>query len=403
MAQGERASSGPVSIPAAYEPQYERASKLNPELAAEYVRHTMLDDPLADEAVAGMASLQVAEANRFIRAGMNRDHATLQTAPRALREFFAAVQTPPSWWDARAGTLGCRAFHEFSDLFIPAFFVTTVQNATTLIAKAFHATGRVNSLFGPRRIRQNTRHFIEIMLPGALDRHGEGWKLSVRIRLVHAQVRRLIRASGSWDESTFGVPLSSAHMGVASANFSATMLKQATRLGAVMDRPTRDSFMQIWRYASWLIGTPESLLFEGDEERTHEFSRIAAACEPPPGEESVVVANALFEGLPKIAGKKDPREARAMRVHAQRVTRALIGDELADPMGLPRLRVWERGLLLAMMRSSRRVVRVRHQLAPSVATAWRGSAFSFLLDAALLDDLSYRLPDHLEAEKATPW
>ncbi len=400
MAQAGGASDRPASIPAAYEPQYAQAAELNPELAAEYIRHTVLDDPLADEAVAEMASLKVPEANRFIRAGMDRDHATLRTAPRPLRDFFAEVEAPPSWWDPGAGALGCKAFHEFSDLFIPAFFVTTVQNATTLIAKAFHATGRVNSLFGPRRIRQNTRHFIEIMLPGALDRHGEGWKLSVRIRLVHAQVRRLIRRSGVWDEAKFGVPLSSAHMGVASANFSATMLKQATRLGAVMDRPTRDSFMQVWRYASWLIGTPESLLFEGDEERTNEFSRIAAACEPPPGEESVVVASALFDGLPKIAGKRDPDEAKAMQVQAQRVTRALIGEELADQLQLPRLRVWG---LLAMMRSTRRVVRVQHQLAPSVATAWRGSAFSFLLDAALLDDLSYRLPDHLEAEKATPW
>ena len=369
-------------------------------MVAEYIRHTMLDDPFADAAVAELSSFGVAEANRFIRAGMDHDHRTLGTAPHALRDFFAELETPPRWWDPEASRLGCKAFHDYSDLFIAAFFVTTVQNAATLIAKAFYATGRVNSLFGPRRVRQNTRHFIEIMLPGALDRHGEGWKLSVRIRLVHAQVRRLIRASGQWDESVFGVPLSSAHMGVASANFSATMLRQATRLGAVMDRATRDSFMQIWRYTSWLIGTPESLLFEGDEEKTHELYRIARACEPPPGEESVVIARALLEALPKIAGKSDPEEAKAMQDQAYRVARALIGDELADQLQLPKARV--RGIL-AMMRTTRRLVRVQHQLVPSVAMAWRSSAFAFLLDAALLDDLSYRLPDHLKAEKATPW
>ena len=389
-----------MRIPSAYKPQYARAARLNPELAEEYIRHTMLADPPADAAVAELGSFKVSEANRFIRAGMDRDHRTLGSAPHALRDFFEALETAPPWWDPRASRLGCKAFHEYSDLFIPAFFVTTVQNAATLIAKSFHATGRVNSLFGPRRIRQNTRHFIEIMLPGALDRRGDGWKLSVRIRLVHAQVRQLIHGSGRWDESVFGVPLSSAHMGVASANFSATMLRQAARLGAVMDRATRDSFMQIWRYASWLIGTPESLLFEGDEEKTHELYRIARACEPPPGEESVVIAKALFEALPRIAGKSDPEEAKAMRDQAYRVARALIGDEMADQLGLPRSRV--RGVL-AMMRSTRRLVRVQHQLIPSVAMAWRSSAFAFLLDAALLDDLSYRLPDHLDAEKATPW
>ena len=48
---------------------------------------------------------------------------------------------------------------------IPAFFVVTIQNAVTLIRKAFHTTGRVIGRQAPRRIRQNTRHFIEIMLP----------------------------------------------------------------------------------------------------------------------------------------------------------------------------------------------------------------------------------------------
>lgn len=387
-------------MPSAYEPQYERASRLNPELAAQYIRHTVLDDPFADKVVAELGPFGISEANRFIRAGMNRDGKTLRTAPRAVRDFFEVLEIPPPWWDPEAGRPGIRAFHDYSDVFIPAFFVATVQNAATLIAKGFYATGRVNSSFGPRRIRQNTRHFIEIMLPGALDRGGEGWRLSVRIRLVHAQIRHLIRASGRWDESVFGAPLSSAHMGVASANFSATMLKQATRLGAVMNRATRDSFMQIWRYASWLIGTPESLLFEGEEQKTHELYRIARACEPQPGMESAVIARALFEALPKIAGKTDPEEAKAMRDQAYRVTRALIGDEMADQLQLPKFRS---RAILPIMRNTRRLTRVHHRLVPSVAAAWRSSAFAFLLDSALLDDLSYRLPDHLDAEKATPW
>ena len=174
-------------------------------------------------------------------------------------------------------------------------------------------TGRVKTTHGLRRIRQNTRHFIEIMLPGALERHGEGWKLSVRIRLVHAQVRRLLRATGNWDEAEFGVPLSAAHMALSSANFSATMLWQAERLGARPGAESRASFMQIWRYASWLIGSPEPLLFEGDESRTAELHRIATACEPPPGDESAVIANALVNAVPQVAGVVDPVEQRKWR------------------------------------------------------------------------------------------
>jgi len=101
-----------------------------------------------------------------------------------------------------------------------------------MMSLAFYSTGRVLSNFGVRRIRQNVRHFMEIMLPGSVLRGGEGWKLSVRIRLVHAQIRRLFRESGEWDADKYGVPLHSAHMGLAAGNFSAGVLHHAERLRA---------------------------------------------------------------------------------------------------------------------------------------------------------------------------
>ena len=389
-----------MKIPSAYRSGYEKARALNPELAAKYVEHTTVGDPEADDVVDALASFDQREAHRFIQAGMEQDSKALADAPLALREFFERIETPPPWFDPDSVHAGCRAFHEYSDLFIPAFFVVTLQNAATLISKAFYMTGRVKTTHGLRRIRQNTRHFIEIMLPGALERHGEGWKLSVRIRLVHAQVRRLLRATGNWDEAEFGVPLSAAHMALSSANFSATMLWQAERLGARPGAEPRASFMQIWRYASWLIGSPEPLLFEGDESRTAELHRIATACEPPPGDESAVIANALVNAVPQVAGVVDPVEQRKMALHVFRVSRALLGNEVADRLRFPRQRT---AGLLAWLRWKRGIRGAAHRLAPRMAGRWRGNNFAFLLDASMIPDLSYRLPDRLEAEKTSPW
>ena len=389
-----------MKIPSAYRSGYEKARALNPELAAKYVEHTAVGDPEADDVLDALASFDQREAHRFIQAGMEQDSKALADAPLALREFFERIETPPPWFDPASVRAGCRAFHEYSDLFIPAFFVVTLQNAATLISKAFYTTGRVKTTHGLRRIRQNTRHFIEIMLPGALEPHGEGWKLSVRIRLVHAQVRRFIRVSGNWDEAEFGVPLSAAHLALSSANFSATMLWQAERLGARPGAESRASFMQIWRYASWLIGSPEPLLFEGDESRTAELHRIATACEPPPGDESAVIANALVNAVPQVAGVVDPVEQRKMALHVFRVSRALLGNEVADRLRFPRQRT---AGLLAWLRWKRGIRGVAHRLAPRMAGHWRGNNFAFLLDASMIPDLSYRLPDRLEAEKTSPW
>ena len=389
-----------LKVPSVYQAGYDRTCALNPHLADQYIKHTCIGDPLADAVIDSLAPFSPGEVNRFIKAGMQQDVEVLTDAPRLLRDFFDSIESPPEWFDPAILRGGYRAFHSYSDLFIPAFFVATLQNASTLIAKAFYASGRTMSGFGPRRVRQNTRHFIEIMLPGALDRQGDGWKLSVRIRLVHAQLRRLIRDQGNWDEEVFGTPLSAAHMALASANFSATTLRQAERLGAEMDEEMRRGYMHAWRYASSLIGTPEFFLFEGDEGETHELYRIATSCEPPPSDESVVIANALVNALPKIAGKTELAEHQAFLSRTYRVSRALLGDDLADQLQFPQC---ETKGLLGRMRLLRQVHAMSHKLAPNIAQKWRGNNFVFLLEASMLDDLRYRLPDHLQANMATPW
>ena len=390
-----------MQLPEAYQPQYAQARRLNPDLADRYMAYTQCGDPEADAVIAALAACEQREVHRFIYAGMEQDAATLAASPPELREFFARQDNSrPAWFDPAAARPGREAFHRYSDLFIPAFFVVTLQNAATLISKAFYTTGRVTTDHGGRRIRQNTRHFVEIMLPGALEREGEGWKLSVRIRLVHAQVRRLIRSAGDWEERVYGAPLSAAHLALSAANFSATMLYQADRLGAHLNAAERAGFMQTWRYASWLIGVPEDLLFAGDEKQTNELHRVGTACEPPPGPESAVIANALVQAVPVIAGIDDPAQRESSCQHVYRVSRALLGNDLSDRLNFPRQAT---AGVLPWLQWKRRAYRIYHRLLPERAQKWRGDSFAFLLSAAALDDLSYRLPDHVDAQRATPW
>ncbi len=389
-----------LSIPAAYREGYERAAAVNAELANKYIEQTTVDDAFADAVIDALAAFDAEDANRFIRAGMQQNEQALADAPEALRSFFDDLEQKPEWFDPQALYPGYRAFHAHSDLFVPAFFLVSVRNASTLIAKPLYASGRLLGGFAMRRIRQNTRHFIEIMLPDALERQGDGWKLSVRIRLVHARLRRLIREESDWDESVYGAPLSSAHMALAAANFSATMLSHAEILGAKLDDATRNGFMQAWRYASYLFGAPEHLLFEGDYEKTLEFVRLATLCEPPPGEESAAIANALINALPLIAGVTDSAGQDAMVRHVCRVSRAVLGDELSNKLSLPKIQT--RGLL-GWMKFSRRIQEVIHAIAPGFGKKWQGDKFAFLLEASMLEDLRYQLPDHLDAEKAAPW
>ena len=373
------------------------AAALNPDLAARYVENTVVDDPLADAAVEAVAPLGGRDIELFMNAGMDQDAKVLAEAPRALRDFFESLEAPPAWYDRDAVLPGRYAFHEHLDLFIAGFVVVSLRNFNSLMSRVFFMTGQATTQQGLRVIRQNIRYLTEtLMLPGSLDRRREGWKFSVRIRLVHARVRRRLRKSGQWDEAALGAPISAANMALASANFSASLIRDVERLGADLDADARRGLMQIWRYASWLIGTPEVLLCGGDETDTAELSRIAHLCEPPPDRISQVITNATVEALPAVARLTDPAAKRAMVKHGYRVSRALLGNELADRFGFPRQRT---AGLLPWMRCRYRLRNASRRLAPGVARMWKADPFALLLDAATVDDLRYRLPEELEAAK----
>ena len=387
-------------IPTVYQAGYEKARTDNAGVAANYVKHTLVGDPAADAVVKALTPFDQTQVHRFIHAGMEQQKDVLRDAPPALVDFFERVSVPPSWFDPTKLLPGMVAYHQNSDLFIAAHVAgVLVEGFATTISKPFFMTGRLTD-YGIRRLQQNNRHLIEICMPGGLERHGDGWKLSVRIRLIHAQLRRLLRNSEDWDADAWGVPISAAQMAFASSAFSALLLKKCEMLGVRLDKAARDGFMDIWRYTGWLFGVPEEILFHNYDEAM-ELCRVGFTCEPPPDVESILMANGLINSAPLIVGASGPARRRFVKF-VYRISRALIGDELADQLRFPRQRTT--GILL-LMQWQRRFQKLQERLVPGLAHSRHAKNFTTLLERSLMDHMgiSYRLPDHISADKASPW
>ena len=387
-----------MRVPVAYQPGYEKARASNPELADKYIEYTLIGDPAADTLVNAIAAADQEQQAEFIRAGMDEDEEALRAAPPAVGEFFDRIGTPPEWFDPQVVYAGCRKFHAYSDLFLTAFVTDIiVRGFTTLISQSFFITGRLTDR-GVRRLRQNIRHLLEIMMPGGLDRHGEGWKLSVRLRLVHARVRQHLLVSEDWDQEAHGMPLSAAHIALASCNFSGMMLWAAGRIGARLNDEERDSFMQIWRYTAWLMGVPDALIFR-DEAEAREIFRVGYMCEPPFGVEAIAMANSVINSAPLVIGIEDKDERKALLSYGYRLSRALLGDELADQLMFPKSRTTGTLVYLRMRRRIQEVIdalRGPRQRAKGLRT----QNFMTMLDISVLDEegISYRLPDELHGD-----
>ena len=395
-----------MNIPTDYLEGYERARAVNPELAEKYVAHTVIGDPDADALVEELASFEPEQALRFLQAGMDQEEDVLRDAPPTVQAFFQSLDTPPDWLDYEAFRPGIRLFHKNSKLLLAGMLGgVLVEGFSTNISKSFFITGRLRDQ-GVRRLQQNNRQMIELFFPGGLDRQGDGWKLSVRVRLVHAQVRRLLANSDDWEHEAWGVPLSAAHVGFAITAFSARLLKHMRSLGAGYTEEEGKSFMQIWRYSGHLMGIPEPILYEAEEDALELF-RIGGLCEPTPSIESIVLANSLVNSAPLVAGITSSHERRSLSGYVYHVSRALIGKELADQLNYPpepRLLATSFGVL-AWFRLNEKYDSLMRKLFPSRARNSDFANFTQLFDVTNYDEegISYRLPTHVYAEESSHW
>ena len=365
-------------------------------LASTYLEHREIGDPAADALMTQAEGFDPEDWHSHVSACMSGHDDEARRAPRVVRDFFEHIHNLPDWYFERSTLPGCRLFHRYSDLFLTAFVVSVIiRGFTTRIAHSFFATGRLTD-HGVRRLRQNIRHVLEIMMPAGLDPYGDGWKLSVRIRLVHARMRKLLSESREWDNAGLGLPLNAAHMGYAASAFSAMMLHDGAKLGIRANAEERASFMHIWRCSAWQMGVPEAMLFR-DESHALEIVRTALIHEPPVDLEGIAIANAVINSAPIVSGIKDAEARKSLTEMGYRLARAILGNEMADTLRFPKYSTIG---ALALFRGTRWLRR------------WRSSGdgryqrFLRLLEISTLEEQfghSYRLPDHPLSERSTKW
>ena len=383
-----------IQLPTAYAETYAKARGHDEGLAVNYIRHTAIGDPELDPVMEELASLPPEDLHRFIGAGIEQHGERLRKAPQSLREFFNNLEEP-EWLDYEAFRPGIRAFHANVDLMLVAFVTgVLVEGFSTMIAKSFNITGRVAST--KRRLQQNNRHMMDIFFPGGLYRNGDGWKLSMRIRIIHSRIRALLNKSEEWNHEAWGTPVSGAHLGLAICVFSKRLLEYSQKVGANFTEKEKNSVLDVWRYTGFVMEIPETILYTDSEAATRIY-KIGYLCEPPPDPDSVSVANMLIQAIPTVADITDPKEQAELTALAYRLSRALIGQERAEQFEFPKTPVFDTLFLYRLKQRFQRMLKGTQLV--------RSENFTQLLQISVYDKdvLSYRMPDHVHTSKSIEW
>ncbi len=400
----------PTVIPLSYRDGYEAARRVEPELADRYIRYTTQGDPVGDAVVEELAEnatpLQV---HGIIASTLDNWDDLPAGTPDSLRQLVATSSVMPDWFDRELAMEGTRGFLRHSDMVLGGLIGgAIIEGFSTLISKSFRIRSRITTN-GVRRLKQNMLQLLDQFLPGGMETGADGWKLSLRIRLVHAQARMLIkRGAGQddwneWDHDVYGMPLSTAHMLLGAASFSGRLMQHVANLGSRFSEREREGYVHVWRYAGQILGVPEEIMFRDFAECLRIF-KVGVLCEPEPDDDAIIMANSIVNSAPFVLGVTDPAERRSLAKFVYQVSRELIGNELADKFRFPPGKFKKELPFLRLKNYGEAVLRT---VVPKYGAIRSRRRFQELLKSASLEgagyEHSYSLPSSVFDDESHAW
>ena len=294
-------------------------------------------DPLADDVMADFSGMPRGAGFALLERALATGIASVPEAPPSLRALFAAVDAVPPWVDLprldRGGNVVLRAG--------PAAGI--VLGLKSLISgyaspagnKPLVLSGRLQEQ-APRRLAETSRFVQAVSRPGGLLRIGDGFAITLKVRLMHAQVRRLILASGRWRADLWGAPLNQHDMLATVLLFSVALVEGLRALGYDITAAEAEDVVHLWRHAGGLMGVEAGLLPASFDEGL-QLARMIADTQGDPDDDGRALVAALIDarvGTPRTLAEKAAAAARRGVLFS--ICRLLIGDALADALHIPR-------------------------------------------------------------------
>jgi hypothetical protein len=294
-------------------------------------------DVPADLVVEAIESLPKGEGWSLLEHGLRGGSRAIPGAPRAMRDFLDAAADVPAWVDwptcdrggemlMRVGILGGAVLGSHS---------LVLGYASPAGNKPLVLSGRLQQQ-ALRRINETARFVQAVCRPGGMRPFADGWQITLKVRLIHAQVRRMILKTGTWNDGAWGAPVNQHDMAGTTLLFSITIIEGLRKLGVRIDAEEAERYVHLWRRVGHVIGVDSALLPASAADATRLVDLIAATMGPP-DQDSRDLTKSLFDAAYHGAvTPKQKRDAARKVLFGTTVCRELIGDELADALQIPR-------------------------------------------------------------------
>jgi ER-bound oxygenase mpaB/B'/Rubber oxygenase, catalytic domain len=253
----------------------------------------------------------------------------------ALGKLWNQVSTTPPWVDWEQIARGQDVFYRYGLATLTGLAFQSLLGGLGAgrIVETLARTGGFSTKVVRRRLFETTMHVLmmtrslEDVQPG-----GEGWTSSVRVRLLHSGVRqRILKVEkenpGYFNVETLGIPASDLDSIATINSFSSSLLFQSLpRQGLFATEAEKADYLALWRYAAYLLGTPDETFASPAEAKRMMESLILYEINPTAT--SCVLASNMLSGMSDIPPTYSSRQMLAA------TARWLNGHDLCDALGI---------------------------------------------------------------------
>lgn len=201
------------------------------------------------------------------------------------------------------------------------------------VVETLSRTGGFGVRVTRRRLLETLQHFMEVTENlDAVKPGGKGYTSSVRVRLLHASVRRRImqlerERPGYYDTDKWGVPINDLHsIGTISVYSVAIIYMALPRQGILLSEQQVADYLALWRWVGYLLGTPVDWMATPAQAKVMMESVMTS--EMAPSANSRILANNILTAEARVPPLYAPRELLAAQAYRMN------GDDLAGALGI---------------------------------------------------------------------
>ncbi|MCU0443646.1 MAG: DUF2236 domain-containing protein [Microscillaceae bacterium] len=182
------------------------------------------------------------------------------------------------------------------------------------------------------RLRETGQFVWEVMQPDAFDLSGKGLANILKVRLLHAHIRFQILKSGQWNPA-WGAPINQMDMAGTNLAFSWICLRGLRKIGISINAQAAEDFLHLWNVIGYLSGVEPEWLPETGKSAFWLDKRIAQS-EFQTSQAGKELTQSLLGFLTQAT------QAQFSAGFASAYTRFLLGNEVADILGIPTADYW---------------------------------------------------------------